>query len=88
LTNSKQYDIFSVVKNIKECVMKYSILSLAIKGDTAWEGEVEKGIFCNKNVRIGSINNTIDGITIVVFGDVEVIKGEFGFDYQIVLKER
>ena len=69
--------------------MKYLILTLASdKKMTAWEGEVEEGIFCNKDIRIGSVNNTIDGITIVVFEDVEVIKGEFGFDYQIVLKER
>ena len=70
--------------------MKYSILTLSPQPDNPtgviWEGEVKSGIYCN--VRIGSVNNTIDGITIVVFEDVEVIKGEYGFDYQIVLKEK
>jgi len=72
--------------------MKYSILTLSPQPDkptgVIWEGEVKSGIYCNAEVRIGSVNNTIDGITIVVFEDVEVIKGELSFDYQIILKEK
>ena len=72
--------------------MKYSIITLTPQPNNLrgviWEGEIKSGIYCNAEVRIGSVNNTIDGITIVVFEDVEVIKGKYSFDYQIVLKEQ